>query len=383
LPEAPRSKRAVPAARPVAKRHPAPAVVPPDPTPSKRRGFRVPALVPAPATAPEDDAEVPGTNYALRLTEALEAISSAQNLVHPSHRGAPSPGDAQDTQPASYGGAAIQRSLQGTTSLPRAQATQPPGTSSGSRGQAALPRHPPGTSTGGRGDPAAQREPDGARETRTKASGQRRDTPKSSSAFARLAASFSNLPPIRLPIGPPIPWRFGAPALVLLVVVMIFVARPISQADSRVARLPTPETYPVQQEAPLFTDAQPTPPPTAPLGVTDPGGVGFDVFDVGLKLIAVLALAYASLLLLKKTGMGGVAAMKTAGKSSGLQVVASLTLAPNRTVHLLKVPGGKTVLVGATPNQVNLIVDLGDVSEDVEAEAPGSFFDILKGKLPQ
>jgi hypothetical protein len=52
-------------------------------------------------------------------------------------------------------------------------------------------------------------------------------------------------------------------------------------------------------------------------------------------------------------------------------------------VHVLKAPGGKTLLVGATPNQVNLIADLGDISEDPEAEATGSFFDILKGKLPQ
>ena len=65
-----------------------------------------------------------------------------------------------------------------------------------------------------------------------------------------------------------------------------------------------------------------------------------------------------------------------------MQVVSSLTLAPNRSVHLLRVPGGKTVLVGATPNQVNLIADLGEIAEDLESDAAGSFFDILKGKIP-
>jgi flagellar biogenesis protein FliO len=329
LPDArtpPRAKRAVPTARavaaeapplaavrapkpaPVAKRHVAPAaVVLQDPPLSGRPGFR--ARVPAPIV--DDDIEDSGTNYALRLTEALEAISSAQS----------------------------------SAPLPRETRTAPP-----------APRPP---------------------------------KEKGRSGLARLGDSFANLPPIRLPIGPAIPWRLGLPALLVLLVVTIVVARPLAQADSQVSRLPTmptPETYPVQQEAPLFTDAQPTPAPTpaGPLGVADSGGVGFDVLDVGLKLIAVLALAYGSLLLLKRAGMGGAAAIKTGGKSSGMQVVSSLTLAPNRTVHLLKVPGGKSLLVGATPNQVNLIADLGDISEELEPDGgPGSFFDILKGKISQ
>jgi flagellar biogenesis protein FliO len=136
----------------------------------------------------------------------------------------------------------------------------------------------------------------------------------------------------------------------------------------------------------LFTNAQPTDvamPAPAPLGVPDSSGLGFDVLDVGLKLIAVLGLAYGSLLLLKRTGMGGATTMKPGGKSAGMQVVSSLTLAPNRTVHLLKVPGGKTVLVGATPNQVNLIVDLGEIPEDLESDTAASFFDILKSKISQ
>jgi flagellar biogenesis protein FliO len=288
LPDAqtpPRTKRAVSSARVVAARAP------------RGTGFRVPR----PAAVIDNDDT--GVNYALRMTEPLDAISSAQ-------------------------------------------APAPP------------PRKAPTGTPGG----------------------------KPSFTFARLRAAFANLPPIRLPIGPSIPWRFGLPALVVLVLVTVFVARPTAQADSQVSRLPTPETYPVQQEAPLFTDAQQAqapPPAPQPLGVPDPGGVGFDVVDIGLKLIAVLALAYGSLVLLKRTGMGGAAVVKAGGKTAGMQVVSSLTLAPNRTVHLLRVPGGKTVLVGATPNQVNLIADLGEIAEDLESDAAGSFFDILKGKIPQ
>jgi hypothetical protein len=49
-------------------------------------------------------------------------------------------------------------------------------------------------------------------------------------------------------------------------------------------------------------------------------------------------------------------------------------------VHVLKVPGGKSLLVGATPNQINLIAELGDVADDDLPEA-ANFFDVLKGRL--
>jgi flagellar biosynthetic protein FliO len=114
--------------------------------------------------------------------------------------------------------------------------------------------------------------------------------------------------------------------------------------------------------------------------VPDPGGLGFDLADIAFKLIAVLALAYGSLLLLKRAGVGGAAALKTGGVP-GMRVVSSLALAPNRSVHVLKVPGGKTLLVGATPNQVNLIADLGELTEEQSPESATSFFDVLKGKL--
>jgi flagellar biosynthetic protein FliO len=86
--------------------------------------------------------------------------------------------------------------------------------------------------------------------------------------------------------------------------------------------------------------------------------MGFDFFDVGLKLAAVLGLVYGSLLLLKKTGMGGAAALIKGNQIDGMRVVSTLSLAPNRSVHVLQVPGGKTLLVGATPTSVNLLTEL-------------------------
>jgi len=196
------------------------------------------------------------------------------------------------------------------------------------------------------------------------------------------------LPPIRLPIGPAIPWKIGMPLLMAIVAVTAVMSRPSGHADAQGVRLPTPEPYAVQQEAPLFTNAQqaqaqaPAPaaaPAAQPLGVQDPGGLGFDAADIAFKLIAVLALAYGSLYLLKRVGVGGSATAGTGG-TPAMRIVSSLALAPNRSVHVIKVPGGKTLLVGATPNQVNLIADLGELADEESPDAT-SFFDVLKGKI--
>lgn len=197
-------------------------------------------------------------------------------------------------------------------------------------------------------------------------------------------AALDKLPPIRLPIGPPIPWRLGLPALVALVVVMGMMSRSAGAADSAGVQLPAQQTYPVQQEAPLFAKPQlaadntssdisdtssttpapaptvATPPPAQPIGVSEPAGVGgFDLMDLGIKLVAVLGLAYGSLMLLKKLGYGGAgSAVRATGSSQDVRVVSSIALAPNRSVHVIQVPGGKTLLVGATPTAVNLLAEL-------------------------
>jgi len=220
-------------------------------------------------------------------------------------------------------------------------------------------------------------------------------------------AALEKLPPIRLPIGPAIPWKLGLPALVGLVILMASMSHG-AQADSQGVQLPAQETYAVQQTSPLFADAQKdaaqtpaqadtqtqtqapaqagqAPTKAATIGVQDPAG-GFDFVDVAIKLAAVLGLAYGSLLLLKRVGVGGAGA-RSSGGAADLKLVSSLALAPNRTVHVISAPGGKSLLVGATPNQVNLIAELG-LSASIEAdEAPAaeasSFFDVLAAKLPR
>jgi flagellar biogenesis protein FliO len=181
----------------------------------------------------------------------------------------------------------------------------------------------------------------------------------------KWSETLDKLPPIRLPIGPAIPWRLGLPVLAAIVIVMAVVGRPSGNADKPV-QLPAQQTYPVQDEAPLFakpqpaeaTSAQPTQSAQS-IGVQDAPGIGFDLVDIGLKLVVVLALAYGSLMLLRRAGVGGAGSGRGSDPAQALQVVSSLALAQNRSVHVIKVPGGRTLVVGATPTAVNLIAELG------------------------
>jgi flagellar biogenesis protein FliO len=199
--------------------------------------------------------------------------------------------------------------------------------------------------------------------------------------------ALDGLPPIRLPLGPSIPWRFGVPGLVALVAVMLLLGRPTAHAESsnsNTFKLPAEsETYAVTQDSPLFAKTQQQQAETKSIGVAEPAGLNVDVLDLSLKLVAVLALAYGSLVLLKRLGIGGAGSGTSGSHSSsveGLRVISTLALAPNRSIHVVRAPDGKTLLLGATPGQVNLIAELGDVP-DVETGGSGSFLDILTSKL--
>ena len=200
--------------------------------------------------------------------------------------------------------------------------------------------------------------------------------------------ALDGLPPIKLPLGPAIPWRFGLPGLVALVLCMVLVSRTTAHAESSTGfKLPAEsETYAVTQDSPLFTSTQQQQQPQQqPIGVAEPAGLNVDVLDLSLKLVAVLALAYGSLVVLKRLGIGGAASgsLKPGGTTTdGLRVISTLALAPNRSIHVVRAPDGKTLLLGAMPGQVNLIAELGDVPE-LEAGGSGSFLDILTSKLPQ
>jgi flagellar biogenesis protein FliO len=199
--------------------------------------------------------------------------------------------------------------------------------------------------------------------------------------------AIDGLPPIKLPVGPAIPWRLGLPGLVALVALMFVLGRPTAhaQSSSNSFKLPAEsETYAVTQDSPLFARTQQQQ-QQQPIGVAEPAGLNVDVLDLTLKLVAVLAVAYGSLVVLKRLGIGGAGSRSvTSGGTSteGLRVMSTLALAPNRSIHVVRAPDGKTLLLGATPGQVNLIAELGDVPE-LEAGGSGSFLDILTSKLQQ
>ncbi len=175
-------------------------------------------------------------------------------------------------------------------------------------------------------------------------------------------AALDRLPPIRLPVGPPVAWRYALPALVALVVVIAVMARPSPSATAA-------------GDA-LLTQATPG------LGVADPPGLGFDPIDLGVKLLLVIGLAYGSLLALKRLGFAGAVPSSTAlPPGETLRLLNSLTIAPNRSVHLIRGPGGKLLIVGSTPQQVNLIADLGERPDLALDDAPVSFLQVLSDKI--
>jgi flagellar biogenesis protein FliO len=299
-----------------ARKRPVSAKRPATPRPTR-------AAAPRPRARPRLEDEATSTNYALRLTEGLDDDVAAEPVAK-SRRG------LRPTAPTEEDNFAL-RLNEALEAIAAAQGSE---------------EQPAPASNDQRATRNAQR-----------------------ATLGGWLASFDKLPPIRLPIGPPIPWRVGLPVLVTLIVVMGFIGRPSSQSDPQ---LPPAPTYPVQQTAPLFTNAQPTdvpaeqptpvPAPAQPIGVQDPAGLGFDFVDIGIKLIAVLALAYGSMMLLKRLGVGGIAG-SSSQNSQTVRVVSSVALAPNRSVHVIKVPGGKTLLIGATPSAVNLLAELSENSE--------------------
>ena len=93
-------------------------------------------------------------------------------------------------------------------------------------------------------------------------------------------------------------------------------------------------------------------------GSSDPFDGPAGAIDLFLKLGIVVALAYASLALLKRYTVGA------ARPTSLLQVLDSTTLAPNRSVYVVRV-GEKRLVLGVTQTQISTLAEL-------EPEAPAT-----------
>jgi flagellar biogenesis protein FliO len=334
----------------------------------------------------EDDEPVAETNYALKLIEAISAAQPAVEAVEPTYSAVPQAHTARPVHraaraymqaPVADTDDAVVAAAPAAAALDRAPAVARP--LAHAPATAPLASAPvPASHAPELDEPAAAE--DFADFADFDLDSTQPQTPKGIQGFI---AALDKLPPIRLPIGPAIPWRIGLPALVALLVVMAVMYRPSGNSEPVGVKLPAQETYAVQQESPLFAKETTQPQqPAQPIGVSEPAATNVDVLDIGLKFIAVLALAYGSLLALKKFGPGGTGSLK-GSNNSGVRVVSSIALAPNRSVHVLRTPDGKSLLLGATPNQVNLIADLGELSEDALTAQGSSFFDVLSAKLPK
>jgi flagellar biosynthetic protein FliO len=129
---------------------------------------------------------------------------------------------------------------------------------------------------------------------------------------------------------------------------------------------------PVSEPAPATPAAEP--PPVAPAAAAAPRPERAEpldfpaaAVDVTLKLVAVLALAYVTLALLKRYSLG-----PSLGKrSSTMQVIESTTLAPNRAVYLLNVEG-RRLLLGVTASQITTLAawDGDGVAQPAPAPQP-------------
>jgi flagellar biogenesis protein FliO len=64
-----------------------------------------------------------------------------------------------------------------------------------------------------------------------------------------------------------------------------------------------------------------------------------------------------------------------------LRVMSSVALAPNRHVHVISAPDGRSFLLGATPNQVNLIAELGEIPVGTEDLSESPFAGWLRTAL--
>ena len=81
--------------------------------------------------------------------------------------------------------------------------------------------------------------------------------------------------------------------------------------------------------------------------------------DITLKLAAVLALAYAALAALKRYTTG-----KASQRGALLEVLDTTTLAPNRSVYVVRA-GSKRLVLGVTQTQITALAELPDVAQDV------------------
>lgn len=124
---------------------------------------------------------------------------------------------------------------------------------------------------------------------------------------------------------------------------------------------------------------------TIPEGSSTPtslsGGAGGTLLRLGVGLVVVIGLIAAVWWVMKRIQRSRYPALDERGGSSIIDVVATTSLGPNRTLHLVRV-GEEIVLVGATDQSVNAVLRVGaedaagiPVAPAAAAAAPGAMDD--------
>jgi flagellar biogenesis protein FliO len=102
------------------------------------------------------------------------------------------------------------------------------------------------------------------------------------------------------------------------------------------------------------------------------------VLLLAAKLILVIGLVYAvlaGLRWLRRLGTGQVGQRRSGDQNPTIHVLETATLTPSRSLHLISV-GEKTLLIGATDQQLSLLAELADVATplpDIPVESSSSF----------
>ncbi|MBI2885957.1 MAG: flagellar biosynthetic protein FliO [Chloroflexi bacterium] len=116
-------------------------------------------------------------------------------------------------------------------------------------------------------------------------------------------------------------------------------------------------------------------------GTGSEGSPPWAAAELAVKLLAVVALAYGSLWLLRRAAPG---ARWRSQQQRPLEVLDTLHLGQQRAIHLVRV-GRRTLVVGVTPQQItplDVIEDEALWPERPEAEAMFRPFDWAQDKLP-
>jgi len=96
------------------------------------------------------------------------------------------------------------------------------------------------------------------------------------------------------------------------------------------------------------------------------------VFHIIFALLFVLALIYVTGIIYSKLNIVGAKTLKDQLKNSDINraiVVSTTQLGQNKNLHVIEI-NNKSYLIGATPNSINLIKDLGDVKADESEDKP-------------